>query len=101
MPFAKGQSGNPGGRPKHATISAAQALARLRLNRYIARLDKIVHRGADKEAVNAARLLLQVAGVPLSPESTTQPASQPPANSPFDIAQIDNVLAQRQRESTS
>jgi hypothetical protein len=86
--FRPGQSGNPGGRPKHPEITAAQALARKRLAMATARLAVIVRRGDAKDATAAARLLVQIAGVPLTPETpSAQPSQQPPA--PSTMAPID------------
>ena len=96
--FRPGQSGNPGGRPRHPEIQAAQQAARKRIGMVIARMSNIVRRGGEKEATSAAKLILQVAGVPLSPESPTQDGTQPPASptmAPSQLrAELDRVLEQ-------
>ncbi len=82
MPWKPGESGNPGGRPRHPAIKEAQEIARKRLAVGVVRLAVIARRGDAKDSIAATRLLAQIAGVPLTPDASTQPDTQPPAPSP-------------------
>lgn len=80
MPWAKGQSGNPGGRPAQSRteVVVAQQRARSRLGIVVARLSTIVRRGTNQDAISAGRLLAQIAGVPLQPAGVAE--SSPPTD---------------------
>ena len=55
MPFAKGQSGNPGGRPK-AMLPDGRSLAELAREHTMAAVETLVEVMADKEAPQNARV---------------------------------------------
>jgi HEAT repeat protein len=65
MPWVKGQSGNPGGRPTVA--QAIRALARTSSERaFNVVLDLMEHGDKDSTRLAAAIAILKVAGVPMS-----------------------------------
>jgi hypothetical protein len=79
MPFEKGKSGNPGGRPK--VVGEVQALARQHTPEAIKTLALIMH---DENAPPAARVSAANAIIDRGYGKPTQPMSSSPMAKPLD-----------------